>query len=319
MITVICPVYNEEKHLHAVLDFFIRAQPESKELLIIDGGSTDQTQALVKRYTEKYPQIRIIDNPEKFVPFALNKAIRLSAGDPVIRLDAHTKYADDYFTAILNTFSRTGADIVGGPMRSTGETNFQIAVARATATPFGIGDSSFHDDQFEGYVDSVYLGAWKRNIFVDTGYFDTDMIRNQDDEFHYRAAGKGKKIYLDPTIKSWYYPRGTVASLFRQYYQYGLFKPMVLRKVSSGLRIRHLIPSCFVGYLIVLIVCFNFPVFYIPLLLYILMDLYFSISKSLNMAVGLSMLIVYPILHISYGIGFIAGLITLGLGRKPVI
>lgn len=319
MITVICPVYNEEKHIHNILDFFIRAQPESKELIIIDGGSTDKTKELVKGYSVRFPQIKILDNPDKYVPFALNKAIKLSEGDPVIRLDAHTKYADDYFTAILNTFSKTGADIVGGPMRSSGDTNFQKAVAFATSTSFGIGDSSFHDDQVEGYVDSVYLGAWRRNIFKDTGYFDTDMIRNQDDEFHYRASGKGKRIYLDPRIKSWYYPRATVALLYRQYYQYGLFKPMVLRKVRSGLRARHLVPSGFVGYLLILILCLNYPVFYFPLILYIFLDIYFSIRKSESMKVALRMFIVYPVLHISYGLGFIAGMITLRLGRKPVI
>ena len=90
----------------------------------------------------------------------------------------------------METFGKTGADIVGGPMRAKGKTSFQNAVAKSTSSVFGIGDSGFHNDKKSGYVDSVYLGAWKREIFADTGLFDVDMKRNQDDEFHYRAKSK---------------------------------------------------------------------------------------------------------------------------------
>ncbi len=213
MITVICPVYNEEKYITKVVEFFINAKPTEKELVIIDGGSTDKTLEIIKKYQATNLNIKLFNNPSKFVPFALNKALSETSGDPVIRLDAHTVYADDYFVKILETFSKSNADIVGGPMRAKGTTPFQKAVADATSTSFGIGDSSFHNEEHEGFVDSVYLGAWKRSIFKDVGMFDTDMIRNQDDEFHYRAKSLGKTIYLNPEIKSFYSPRSTFRSL----------------------------------------------------------------------------------------------------------
>ena len=318
-ISVICPVFNEEKYIRQVIEFYINSKPENKELLIIDGGSTDSTVSIIKEYQQKRSDIKLLNNPDKYVPFALNAAIKIAMGDPIVRLDAHTKYADDYFLSILKAFEKSGADIVGGPMRATGEQPFQKAVARATSTAFGIGDSEFHDESKEGFVESVYLGAWKKSIFKDTGYFDEDLLRNQDDEFHYRAKSKGKTIYLDPAIKSWYSPRASYNSLYRQYYQYGLFKPLVLKKVSSGMRLRHLIPAGFVMYLCLLVFVCYFPILLLPGLLYMVLDVLFSFRYGDDFKVKILMLAVYPILHISYGLGFIEGQILLWMGKKPSI
>mgnify|MGYP001431495647 CR=1 FL=1 len=319
MITVICPVYNEEHYIKNVIDFFLPAMPVEKELIIIDGGSTDKTRQIILEYMSSNSNIKILENTGRFVPFALNKAIQSSEGDPIIRLDAHTVYADDYFTSIVSAFQKTGADIVGGPMRAVGATPFQKAVAIATSTSFGIGDSSFHDENYEGYVDSVYLGAWKRSVFKDVGFFDEDMLRNQDDEFHYRAKSKGKKIYLDPRIKSYYSPRSTFSSLFKQYFQYGLFKPLVLKKVKSEMKLRHLIPSGFVLYLFLILIFCKTPLIFIPLCIYLLLDILFSFRKGGALHVSMCMLLVYPALHCSYGAGFIKGTLLLWIGTKPKI
>jgi len=139
MITAICPTYNEANYIEKVLKFFINAIPKNKELFIIDGGSDDGTKEIVNKWAEKYSNVHLLDNPNKFVPFALNIGISKSKGDPIIRLDAHTEYKEDYFTQIINTFERSGSDIVGGPMRAIGKTAFQRAVAYCTSTSFGIG------------------------------------------------------------------------------------------------------------------------------------------------------------------------------------
>jgi succinoglycan biosynthesis protein ExoA len=310
MITVICPVYNEEAYIGQVLRFYRDAAPADKELFVIDGGSSDRTCAIVLEWAAKDPNIHLIHNPDRYVPHALNLAIEASSGDPVIRLDAHTEYDADYFEAILNCFNRTGADIVGGPMRAVGKTPFQRAVAYCTSTKLGVGDSEFHDDQAEGEAESVYLGAWKRSVFEAAGMFDTDMVRNQDDEFHYRARSKGKRIYLDPKIRSSYFPRSNVKSLYKQYYQYGLFKPLVLKKVSSGMRIRHLIPAGFVlywGSLPVMLWLMGFYAF-IPGGLYFLLVSYFFFSSSAPLEEKKSYWSIYPALHFSYGSGFLKGI-----------
>lgn len=310
LMTVICPVRNEAEYIENIIKFFINSLPAEKELFIVDGKSTDNTREIISKYTSRYKNIFLIDNPDKTVPFALNIALKLSKGNPIVRLDAHTLYADDYFEKILETFEKTKADIVGGPMRAIGKTNFQKAVALCTSTKFGVGDSMFHDEKYEGFTDSVYLGAWQNNIFKKIGLFDEEMIRNQDDEFHYRAKSKNLKIYLNPGIRSWYFPRNSINKLFRQYFQYGLYKPLVLKKVSSEWKLRHLIPSVFAIY------CLSIPFLYyllsifliLPLIMYLICDIYFSFANGSNKSQQFHSLIIYPVLHLSYGIGFIFGI-----------
>ena len=308
MITVLCPTYNEAEYIEKVLKFFINAKPPDKELLIIDGGSNDGTKEIVNDWTNKYSNIRLLENENKYVPFALNIGIKNSNGDPIIRLDAHTEYAEEYFEQIIKTFEETGADIVGGPMNAVGNTNFQIAVAHVTNTVFGVGDSKIHKGKYEGESDHVYLGAWRRKLFNEIGYFDERLKRNQDDEFHYRARSLGKRIHLNPKIKSYYYPRSSLSKLIRQYFQYGLFKPAVLRKIKSEIKLRHLIPSLFSIYVISLPLAFLSKFYLLPLFVYIFIDIYFSIWAKRNIKIVFNSLLIYPVLHLSYGFGFLTGL-----------
>lgn len=308
MISVICPTFNEANYIENVLRFFISASPKEKELLIIDGGSDDGTREIVNDWAKKHTNIFLIYNPYKFVPFALNIGIKESTGDPIVRLDAHTEYSNDYFISILKTFSKTNADIVGGPMRAEGKTIFQRAVAYCTSSSFGIGNSKIHREHYKGESDHVYLGAWQRKLFSEIGFFDESLKRNQDDEFHYRASSLGKKIFLNPEIKSYYYPRSSLNKLFKQYFQYGLFKPLVLRKVKSGFKLRHLIPSLFVIYLITLPITIVFPQYYFILILYFVIGLIFSVNNKLKISEKCYSLIIYFTIHISYGSGFILGL-----------
>ena len=307
MISVICPVYNEEKHMDRVLDFFSRAKPYNKELLVVDGGSTDKTVSIFKKW-EANPGMRLLHNPKRFVPFALNQAIGVAKGDIIVRIDAHSDYEDDYFEKILETFAKTGADIVGGPMRTVYLSNTQEAVAYATCTPFAIGDSKIHQVNYEGYTDSVTYGSWRKQIFSVTGLFDETLKRNQDDEFHYRARNFGFSIYQSPAIKLYYYPRNTFKALFKQYYEYGLFKPLVLKKVNSGLQWRHLVPAAFVLYIVSLVIAIKYPSWLIPLAVYLLADVVFTIKSRRSIAVMCRIFFVYPVIHFAYGIGFISGL-----------
>ncbi len=197
-------------------------------------------------------------------------------------MDAHTEYEEDYFTQIINTFEKSGSEIVGGPMRAIGNTAFQRSVAYCTSTSFGIGGSKIHQKDYEGESDHVYLGAWKKKLFDDIGLFDEKLKRNQDDEFHYRARSLGKKIYLNPKIKSYYYPRSSLKNLFKQYFQYGLFKPLVLKKVKSEAKFRHLIPPLFILYLISLPIAIKFPLYLLPLLVYLIINLFFSVNNRMN-------------------------------------
>ncbi len=308
MISVVCSVYNEELYINQLLAFCINAGPTDKEVILIDGGSTDNTVSLIKDWASKHNNIMLYHNPMRYVSFALNKGIEKCKGDYIIRLDAHTTYDPDYFNEIIKTFLMTNAQIVGGPMRIAKGNNIQNAIGYVTTSSFGIGNGTFHFEDFEGYTDSIYLGAWKREIFHEIGFFDEAMIRNQDDEFHYRARSKGLKIYQSPKIKAWYHPRDNFKNLFNQYYQYGLYKPLVFKKVEGGFRMRHIIPSMFVLYLFSLPISFVLKLWILPLIMYIILIIINSFSKSGKYKFKILTSFVFILIHISYGLGFINGL-----------
>ncbi|HQV01638.1 MAG TPA: glycosyltransferase family 2 protein, partial [Bacteroidia bacterium] len=270
----------------------------------------DNTVRIVEAYTGAHKNITLLHNVNRTVPYALNMAIPICKYDVIVRLDAHTCYAMDYFEKIIETFDKTNAHIVGGPMHAIGKTTLQKAIAQATSSVMGVGNSTFHDINASGYVDSVYLGAWQKSIFEKTGLFDVRFKRNQDDEFHYRAKQMGLKIYLNPEIKSYYYPRNSYTKLSKQYFQYGLYKPMVLQKVKSAIKLRHLIPAAFVLY-IMAILPFSLVWFFliIPLLLYVLLASFYSVKSNGSCKQKLFQFIAYPVIHFSYGCGFIFGFI----------
>ncbi len=314
VLSAICPTLNEERYIEQLLRFFVASRPLEKELLIVDGQSDDRTREIVAAWQRADPRIQLLSNPHRFVPHALNAAIPLCRGEYVVRLDAHTEYADDYFEQIVALFERTGADIVGGPTRTRAGTPTQAAVARAICTPFGMGNSRVHQEEFEGYTDSVTFGAWRRSVFATAGLFDTELIRNQDDEFHYRAKSRGLRIYQSPDIRLYYYPRSSLRGLARQYFEYGLYKPLVWKKVPGEWKLRHVIPSGFVLYLTLL------PVFLwltwlavVPLAAYLAADVGFSLISPVRWRAKLLSLAVYPAIHVSYGVGFLVGIARLAV------
>lgn len=308
-LSVICPCLNEQEYIKDVLEFFCNSKPLEKELFLVDGGSTDATKSIISEYQKQHSNIHLIDNPQKIVPVALNRAIPLCKGNVIVRIDAHSVYAMDYFEQILQTFERVEADIVGGPTRTKCKAPFQCAVAHAICSRFGVGNSLVHNLKYEGYSDSVTFGAWKKEIFSDTGLFDEALVRNQDDEFHYRAKSKGKKIYQNPDIKIWYYPRAKITALFSQYYQYGLYKPAVLKRVNSEIKLRHIVPSCFVIYLLSFPLILVSSFWLLPLFLYLIGSVYFATAIESDTKVKLLTALVFPTLHIAYGLGFLQGLL----------
>jgi succinoglycan biosynthesis protein ExoA len=292
MISVLCPTLNESHNIEKIIQSYLASKPKDKELLIIDGCSNDETVEIVKKYSHQYPEIRLLINKDKYVSFALNMGIKFCNGNPIIRIDAHCEYSGDYFEKILETFDKSGADIVGGPFRIKSNSHIQCAIGFATSSRFGVGNSLVHQQNYEGYSDHVAFGAWKKEIFDKIGFFDEKLIRNQDDEFHYRAKSSGIKIYQSPSIKLWYFPRNKLSTLAIQYFQYGLFKPLVLKKVKSEIKIRHLIPSFFTLYIFSLVLFYNISLFILPLLLYLAILISYSFLNKEKISTKLFLLIV---------------------------
>ncbi|MEQ1884899.1 MAG: glycosyltransferase family 2 protein [Bryobacteraceae bacterium] len=219
------------------------------DIVIADGMSNDGTRAILDRFAAREGvlpatwSIRILDNPRKIASTGLNLALRASAGRIVLRMDAHTEYAPNYVEQCLHVLGKSGAANVGGPARTKGNGYWQRAIALAFHSPFFSGGARFHDPQFEGAVDTVPYGCWRRETLVTLGGFDETLVRNQDDELNFRITQAGGIIWQSPAIRSSYFPRRTLGALARQYFEYGYWKPAVIAKYGKPAHWRHLAPA----------------------------------------------------------------------------
>ena len=246
-VTIVVACRNEIQHIREFLDAVLAQDFHgfSREAIITDGLSEDGTLARLAEYCSSHPQMRVIDNPERIVSTGLNAAIRAARGEIIIRMDAHTHYAPDYCVLCLETLESTGAHNVGGPARTNAAGTYARAVAAAYHSRFCTG-ARFHDVNYEGWVDTVTYGCWRKSTFDRIGLFDENLVRNQDDELNLRLIRAGGKIWQNPRIMSWYSPRTRLSSVFRQYFQYGFWKVAVIRKHKLPGSWRHAVPALFV-------------------------------------------------------------------------
>jgi len=254
LVSVVIPERNEARHIESCLASVLgQDYPAGHiEVIVVDGMSTDGTRELLARAAAAEPRLHVLDNPRGIVPTAMNRGIAAARGEIIARVDGHCVIQRDYLTHVVDTLQRTHADGAGGTMTPAASTPFQGAVALATSTPFGVGNSAFHYATSERESDSVYLGAYPAGTFARFGGYDEALVRNQDDELNYRIRSRGGRIILNPAIRSTYTPRATVRALFSQYFQYGWWKPHVFVRVPRMISWRHLAPSAFVVILIVL-------------------------------------------------------------------
>ncbi|MFA7711700.1 MAG: glycosyltransferase [Candidatus Neomarinimicrobiota bacterium] len=320
-ISVIIPCRNEEKYIGQCLDSLLRQKYDinNVEILIIDGMSTDNTRNIIKNFIKEYPNIKLFDNPGKTVPYALNIGIANSKNDYIIRMDAHCKYEKSYISELIRWSKQLDADNVGGRFITIPGSESIIAkcISVVSKHSFGIGNSLYRiglSDVKE--VDTVPFGCFKRELFGKIGLFDTDLPRNQDDEFNARIRKNGGKIYLIPSIKIIYYARTSFKKLAIMYYQYGYFKPLAVKKVRGSITIRQLVPAIFVLSLLTsgILSFFSqyiFGVFIGILGLYSIANLLISICLAMkeNILLVFGLPVAFAILHFSYGIGYLKGFI----------
>ncbi|MBK5283791.1 MAG: glycosyltransferase family 2 protein, partial [Bacteroidia bacterium] len=208
----------------------------------------------------------------------------------------------------VHYLSTNECDVVGGPLKQEGKTTTGKAIAFCMSTKFGVGDTEFRTSNEKRIVQSVAFAVYKREIFEKVGLLDEQLVRNQDDELHYRINKFGYRIMMVPEMKCTYFVRESLIKLAIQYFQYGLYKPLVFKKVKSGFRARHFVPSLFVLYLLFTPLAFYFPLFIIPAILYFAADIFFSFNSKNSIAIKFNALLVYPVLHLAYGTGFLVGL-----------
>ena len=247
-VSVIVPCRNEADHLpHFLQGVFAQRLPAgcSLEVTVADGDSDDGTRAELLRWQVREPSLTVIDNPQRIVSTGLNAAIAAARGEVVVRMDVHTTYAPDYIALCAQVLAETGADCVGGAWRPVGDS----AIAHAFRSRFGSGGAASRREGYSGEVDTVYLGAWRRDTLIALGGFDERLVRNQDDELNLRITRRGGRVWQDTRIVSHYTPRDSYAALARQFHQYGYWKVAVIRKHRLPASPRHVLPFGFVALL----------------------------------------------------------------------
>ncbi len=323
-VSVVVPTLNEEKYIKACLDSILMQDypHELLEIILVDGMSCDSTREIIKDYTKKCDFIKLFDNPNKTVQYAMNIGIENSCGEFIVRMDAHASYAKDYISKCIQYLKTTGADNVGGTTVVRGKTFIQKVIAAAYHSPFALGGSQHYDESYEGYTDTVAWGSFKRSTLVDIGMYDERLPRSEDDDLNFRISENGGKIFVTPKIKSIYYPKDSFLKLFKQYYNYGKWKVAVIQKHHRPSRIVHLVPMLFVAFLMLFGIFSIFSnlaayVFCSVMSLYFILSIYFSFKSNHIKTLSGKLVLVFAhfVIHVSYGLGFWSGIVKF-FGRK---
>lgn len=329
MLSVICPIYNEEKYIAKCIDSILAQDypKDDMEVIFVDGMSKDRTREIVAEYTSKYPFIRLIDNPDRIVPPAMNRGIKASKGDVIMRLDAHATYEKNYFSVLVKALHELNAENVGSVCRTDvlNKTPKTLAIREVLSNKFGVGNSVFRtgvDKVME--VDTVPFGCWKREVFDKYGLYDVRLVRNQDIELNKRILRGGGRICIVPNTFCTYLARETFKGLSKNNYGNGKWNILTVfyTKQFDSLSIRHFIPLLFVLSLIIptcLALAYTPFIFVslLSLLAYVsllgMISVKLSLTKKLNV---FYLLTAFLVLHLSYGWGSLVGLLNIPFMKK---
>jgi glycosyltransferase involved in cell wall biosynthesis len=320
-VTVIVPMRNEEERIGRCLDSILDNDFDHRqmEILVVDGCSADRSRTMVMERAASCDSIKILDNPAKIVPTALNIGIRNARGNVIIIMGAHAEYSRTYISTCLHELDLTGADAVGGILetRPGGHTSTAHAIALMSQLRFGVGGSSFRTSHEDSYVDTVPYGAYRREVFERVGLFNEQLVRNQDFEFNARVRQAGGKLFLSTKINSVYYNVADLRSLSRQAFNNGRWLPAMWMSSPAALRLRHAVPALFVS---VLTLALLFGIFQKTFLFFA--TLIFALYAT---AAGIAAAVVahmragrlfFPLVgaffvqHIAYGAGTLAGFVA---------
>lgn len=314
-VSVVVPCFNEVGFIE---DFILRMGKQTYsnfEIVVADGLSDDGTSALLDNLVSQISNLSVVLNPAKIVSHGLNAAIKNSSGSIIVRMDVHTEYDADYIAESVRLLATRKFDCVGGSWNIfIPDHSVPRGIALSFMSYFGSGGAKSRMSDYSGPVDTVYLGAWPREVFEVFGYFDEALVRNQDDELCHRINLGGGRIYQSADIKSKYFGRTTLAKLASQFYQYGFWKPYVIFKHKAVASIRHLLPSTLVSLFVLLaLIGFYSPLFLEAAgLLFIGYIGIIFVSLQINhrrekLLVRLVSTLSVVIMHFSYGAGFLVG------------
>lgn len=325
LISVIIPCKNEITHIEKCILSLINQIniPGEIEILVIDGNSTDGTKKILESLSENYKNLKVVNNPKQITPVALNLGIKASRGKYICILGAHAEYSDEFISSSLNLMNdHPEASCVGGPIVSKGKTAFGKSTAIAMSSFIGVGNAKHRFPNYEGFAEMACFPVFRREVFDRIGMYDEALIKNQDDELCFRLKRDGGKVFISPIVKSIYYVRDDPVSLFKQYFDYGFWRAAVLKKHKIPIAIRQFAPSTFFFVMLVTFVLgVILEMFWIAILLpglYIITLLTIGLVYSYNKGFLISKYIPLSIfiLHFSYAIGFVWGIIKFNFGAE---
>lgn len=321
-ISVILPVRNEERFITAcVASIFAQDYPqEQMEVIFVDGCSEDRTVELLHEMQKVHPQIVVLHNPNRTVPYAMNIGIEKSRGEVIVRLDAHAEYPPDYIRLSVETLLTRECDNAGGVFETRGRGFMGEAIAEMLKTPLGVGNATYRLTQEDGYVDTVPFGCFRRELFERIGGFDERMTRNQDNELNFRIRKNGGKIYLNHNIRVLYYCRDTMRGIMKMGYMNGKWNVITMTLVPGSMGVRHFVPLAFVLSTIVLLLLTlaTRSLLFGGLLAlewgaYLLLDVFYAytIAKEKGWRFLPVEIVLYPAFHFAYGFGSLCGIAAL--------
>jgi succinoglycan biosynthesis protein ExoA len=319
-VTIAMPCLNEEAYIETCLrSVLAQDYPRDRmEILVADGMSMDATREIIHRLASEDARIMLVDNPDRLQAAGMNRMIRASKGDVIVRMDVHCEYAPDYVRCSVEALERSGAENAGGAQRARAKTLFQRALCAALESPLGVGGARYRGADNEGFVDTVFLGAFRRRVFETAGLYDPKAITNEDAELNQRIIDTGGKVFQSRDVIVHYYPRDSFRALAKQYFKYGKGRARTLLKHGKFLSLRPAIP--FLGLLggtVLLVTTPVQPVTPFAFGGYALATLGEAIRVG-RKAGALAVPIVwgiFPVLHASHGAGFAVGLVEYAIRR----
>lgn len=322
-ISIIMPLYNEEKYIKNCIDSLLEQDYllDNMEWIFVDGCSSDSTKRILEEYQLRYPKlIKIFDNPNKTVPYAMNIGIKNAVGKYIIRLDAHADYKRDYISKCVYYLNTTDADNVGGVAETKSRGFVGECIALMLSSKFGVGNSQFRTNGNSGYVDTVPFGAFRREVFDKWGGYDERLTRNQDNEMNFRIRKNGGKIYLSDDIRFSYYCRDSIKGISDMAIKNGMWNVITMKLCPGSMGVRHFIPFLFLISLIGLPILslFNskfFNILIAELVLYLGLDIFYSFKETKKIKYAAMVCLLFPVFHITYGCGSLKGLFKL-LGKE---
>jgi len=320
-VSVLAPCRNEASFIQTAIQSILdNDYPADKiEVLVLDGMSTDGTREIVQQMIIRDSRIKLVDNPDKIVPTAMNIGIRAAQGEYIIRIDCHAKFSNDYIRRCIEVHRRTKANNVGGYSVTLPGANTPMAraIASVASCRFGVGNSQFRLTGPEQQVDTVPFGTYKKEMLEKIGGYDERLVRNQDIELNSRIRKAGGTIIISPEIKLCYYNRATLKGLWQQSFNNGLWNPYTVWLVGGGLSLRHFIPMVFVlGIAVLLAGSVLWSAMFWLLLgylsLYSFFAAIFAIQTTQQNKVNIpNVWICFWVLHIAYGIGSLWAVLTI--------